>query len=191
MQVQVIEVSYLREKQPKDYEKVTPQVKFIANVGEDDDYKSVATELMLEAASAVHAGMGLSLPATIANKLGGKAEKEEKPKKTQTASKKESKPKEETRQVTETPEDRVNPEDDAPPKDEAASDDEMPDGMDHTQLHAFMLSLVTGKATSNKKKLAPETAKAVFAGYDVERVSDLDDDKIPEVWAKFNTLRRN
>lgn len=204
-EVHSVRVSYLREKQPRDFEKITPMVEFAAQLESGEDHQKVAASLMRDAAAVVHAGMGINLPKPISTKLGfgDSAPEPEAPKAT-------VKPKAEERQISETPEDRVNPEDEKEKDDgesvsetkeeevseeeaggeevneEEVSNDGCPDGLDHKGLHAYMVGLVQGKGL--KKKVDGAKVKEMLQSYDIARMGDLPVEKIPEVWGKLKAM---
>lgn len=69
MQVNTIRVSFLREKQPAQYEKAQPFVEFAAALDDDEDYLAAARQLMLDAATVVYAGIGYAVPDKVAAQL--------------------------------------------------------------------------------------------------------------------------
>lgn len=69
MQITNIRVSYLRERQPAQYEKQTPAIELAAVLDEGDDYSACARTLMLEAATIAYNAMGFDVPAKIPQKL--------------------------------------------------------------------------------------------------------------------------
>ena len=69
MQVTNVRVSFLREKQPAQYEKAAPAVEFVATLDQGDDHRSVARSLMIDATSVVYAGIGYDVPAKVAQAL--------------------------------------------------------------------------------------------------------------------------
>ena len=70
MQVTNVRVSFLREKQPAQYEKAQPFVEFAAVLDENDDHRVVARNLMANAAVIVYAGIGYDMPTKVAEALG-------------------------------------------------------------------------------------------------------------------------
>lgn len=86
MQVTNVRVSFLREKQPAQYEKAQPMVEFAAVLDENDDPMAAALDLMSTAATVVYAGIGYEVPEKVAKALsrqevptGGEVEVETKP----------------------------------------------------------------------------------------------------------------
>ena len=86
MQVTNVRVSFLREKQPAQYEKAQPMVEFAAVLDENDDPMAAALDLMSTAATVVYAGIGYEVPEKVAKALsrqevptGGKVEVETEP----------------------------------------------------------------------------------------------------------------
>ncbi len=74
MQVTNVRVSFLREKQPAQYEKAAPAVEFVATLDQGDDHVSTARALMTDAATIVYAGIGYDVPERVAAALAnGKA----------------------------------------------------------------------------------------------------------------------
>ncbi len=70
MHVHTIKISFLREKQPVQYEKSQPAVEFVATVEDhEDDHATLARKLMQDAAGIVYAGLGLEVPARVAAML--------------------------------------------------------------------------------------------------------------------------
>lgn len=69
MQVTNLRVSFLREKQPVQYEKAQPAVEFIAVLEDGEDHVAAARRLMMEAATVVYAGIGYSVPDKVAAAL--------------------------------------------------------------------------------------------------------------------------
>ena len=58
MQVTNVRVSFLREKQPAQFEKSRPEVEFAATLNQGDDHRLVARSLMIDATAVVYAGIG-------------------------------------------------------------------------------------------------------------------------------------
>ena len=71
MQVTNVRVSFLREKQPAQYEKAAPAVEFGATLDDGDDHRVAALSLMMDAASVVYAGIGYAVPDKVAAALKG------------------------------------------------------------------------------------------------------------------------
>lgn len=69
MQVTNIRVSFLREKQPVQYEKAVPAVEFTATLDDGEDHAIVARQLMTDATAVVYAGIGYAVPAKVAKAL--------------------------------------------------------------------------------------------------------------------------
>jgi len=69
MHVTNVRVSFLREKQPAQYEKAAPAVEFVATLDEGDDHEATARQLMIDATSIVYAGIGYDVPAKVAKAL--------------------------------------------------------------------------------------------------------------------------
>ncbi len=69
MQVTNVRVSFLREKQPAQYEKAQPMVEFAATLDQGDDHRLVARSLMIDATSVVYAGIGYAVPVKVAQAL--------------------------------------------------------------------------------------------------------------------------
>lgn len=69
MQVTNLRVSFLREKQPVQYEKAQPAVEFAAVLEDGEDHMGAARKLMLEAATVVYAGIGYAVPDKVAQAL--------------------------------------------------------------------------------------------------------------------------
>lgn len=69
MQVTSIRVSFLREKQPAQFEKAQPAVEFAAVLDEGEDHVSAARTLMTDATAIVYAGIGYKVPAKVAKAL--------------------------------------------------------------------------------------------------------------------------
>ena len=69
MQVTNVRVSFLREKQPAQYEKATPSVEFSAVLDAGDDHRLAARSLMIDATAIVYAGIGYAVPAKVAAAL--------------------------------------------------------------------------------------------------------------------------
>lgn len=69
MQVTNVRVSFLREKQPAQYEKAVPAVEFVANLDDGEDYVAVARALMTDATKLVYNGLGYDVPAKVAAAL--------------------------------------------------------------------------------------------------------------------------
>lgn len=69
MQVTNARVSFLREKQPAQYEKAAPAVEFTAILDQGDDHLAIARQLMTDAATIVYAGIGYALPDRVAQAL--------------------------------------------------------------------------------------------------------------------------
>ena len=65
MHVTNVRVSFLREKQPAQYEKAAPAVEFVATLDEGDDHQMVARSLMIDATSVVYAGIGYEVPVKV------------------------------------------------------------------------------------------------------------------------------
>ena len=77
MQVTNVRVSFLREKQPAQYEKAAPAVEFVAVLDEGDDHRLAARSLMIDATAVVYAGIGYAVPEKVAQALldGGTPDK--------------------------------------------------------------------------------------------------------------------
>lgn len=71
MQVTNVRVSFLREKQPVQFEKSRPEVEFNAALDDGEDHVAVARQLMTEAATIVYAGIGYAVPTKVAAALAG------------------------------------------------------------------------------------------------------------------------
>lgn len=71
MQVTTVKVSFLREKQPAQYEKSQPAVEFAATLDDGEDYREAARSLMVDATSVVYAGLGYVTPQKVAEALQG------------------------------------------------------------------------------------------------------------------------
>ncbi len=69
MQVTNVRVSFLREKQPAQYEKAAPAVEFVATLDQGDDHVATARALMTDAATIVYAGIGYDVPERVAAAL--------------------------------------------------------------------------------------------------------------------------
>lgn len=69
MQVTNLKVSFLREKQPVQYEKAQPAVEFTAILDDGEDHMLAAKKLMMEAATVVYAGIGYAVPEKVAAAL--------------------------------------------------------------------------------------------------------------------------
>jgi len=69
MHVTNVRVSFLREKQPAQYEKAAPAVEFSAVLDEGDDHRLAARSLMIDATAIVYAGIGYAVPAKVAAAL--------------------------------------------------------------------------------------------------------------------------
>ncbi len=69
MQVTNVRVSFLREKQPAQYEKAAPAVEFVATLDQGDDHRLIARSLMIDATSVVYAGLGYATPERVAQAL--------------------------------------------------------------------------------------------------------------------------
>lgn len=69
MQVTNIRVSFLREKQPVQYEKSQPAVEFTATLDDGEDHAIIARQLMVDATSVVYAGLGYAVPDRVAKAL--------------------------------------------------------------------------------------------------------------------------
>lgn len=70
MQVTNIRVSFMREKQPVQYEKAQPSVELSAVLEDHEtDYVAAARKLMLDAATVVYAGIGYDVPEKVATAL--------------------------------------------------------------------------------------------------------------------------
>jgi len=73
MQVTNVRVSFLREKQPVQFEKSRPEVEFSAVLDEGDNHVSTARQLMLDAAAIVYNGLGIEVPKRVAKALASGA----------------------------------------------------------------------------------------------------------------------
>ena len=71
MQVTNLTVSFLREKQPVQFEKSRPAVEFTAVLDDGEDHVAAARKLMTEAATIVYAGIGYDVPDRVAAALAG------------------------------------------------------------------------------------------------------------------------
>ena len=69
MYVTNVRVSFLREKQPAQYEKATPAVEFAAILEDHEDHRMVARALMIDATAVVYAGLGYGVPEKVADAL--------------------------------------------------------------------------------------------------------------------------
>ncbi len=69
MQVTNVRVSFLREKQPAQYEKAAPAVEFVAVLDAGEDHAAAARKLMIDATSVVYAGIGYDVPTKVATAL--------------------------------------------------------------------------------------------------------------------------
>jgi hypothetical protein len=69
MQVTNVRVSFLREKQPAQYEKAAPAVEFSAVLADGEDHGAAARALMISASTVVYNALGYNVPAKVAEKL--------------------------------------------------------------------------------------------------------------------------
>lgn len=69
MQVTNVRVSFLREKQPAQYEKAAPAVEFNAVLDDGEDHVVAALKLMTDATAVVYAGIGYDVPPKVAAAL--------------------------------------------------------------------------------------------------------------------------
>ena len=69
MHVTNVRVSFLREKQPAQYEKAAPSVEFVATLEPYDDHRLAARSLMIDATAVVYAGIGYAVPEKVAKAL--------------------------------------------------------------------------------------------------------------------------
>jgi hypothetical protein len=69
MQVTNVRVSFLREKQPAQFEKATPSVEFAATLDEGEDHEAAARQLMIDATRVVYNGIGYDVPARVVTAL--------------------------------------------------------------------------------------------------------------------------
>ena len=69
MEVTNIRVSFMREKQPVQYEKAQPMVELAGTLADGENHLTAARNLMLDAASIVYAGIGYSVPEKVADAL--------------------------------------------------------------------------------------------------------------------------
>lgn len=77
--VHSIKVAFTREKQPKDYEKSAPFVELSASVEDETDHIAIGKQLMADACGIVYSGLGMDVPASVADKLGEGASTQSKP----------------------------------------------------------------------------------------------------------------
>lgn len=66
MQTTNVRVSFLREKQPAQYEKAAPAVEFSAVLEEGEDHEAAARALMISASTVVYNALGYDVPARVA-----------------------------------------------------------------------------------------------------------------------------
>ncbi len=69
MEVTNIRVSFMREKQPVQYEKAQPMVELAGTLEDGENHLTAARNLMMDAATIVYAGIGYSVPAKVADAL--------------------------------------------------------------------------------------------------------------------------
>lgn len=69
MQVTNIKVSFMREKQPVQYEKAQPAVELTATLEDGENHLTATRNLMLDAAAVVYAGIGYPIPEKVADAL--------------------------------------------------------------------------------------------------------------------------
>ena len=69
MQVTNVRVSFLREKQPAQYEKSAPAVEFSAVLADGEDHGAAARALMISASTVVYNALGYDVPAKVAKAL--------------------------------------------------------------------------------------------------------------------------
>ena len=69
MQVTNVRVSFLREKQPAQYEKSAPAVEFSAVLADGEDHGAAARALMISASTVVYNALGYAVPAKVAKAL--------------------------------------------------------------------------------------------------------------------------
>ncbi len=69
MQVTNVRVSFLREKQPAQYEKSAPAVEFSAVLADGEDHEAAARALMISASTVVYNALGYDVPARVAKAL--------------------------------------------------------------------------------------------------------------------------
>ena len=195
MNVHTVRVSFLREKQPKDFEKSTPAIEFSAEVQDGEDHAAVGRQLMRDAVGIAYNALGLEVPAPVAKKLGtaAAAEPAARAKKAEPKSKAQAQTApqtESTRQISETPEDRRAPDDELPsddlpadtgipeePEPKAEPKAKAPAGLTTAaELQVAMTVLVT------ERKITVAAIKEILLSFGAGRTSDLPADKIPEVW---------
>lgn len=73
MEVTNIRVSFMREKQPVQYEKAAPMVELAGTISDGENHLTAARNLMLDAASIVYAGIGYAVPEKVAEALAAVA----------------------------------------------------------------------------------------------------------------------
>ncbi len=69
MQVTNVRVSFLREKQPAQYEKSAPAVEYSAVLSDGENHEVAARKLMISATKVVYNGLGFEVPAKVAAAL--------------------------------------------------------------------------------------------------------------------------
>ncbi len=69
MQVTNVRVSFLREKQPAQYEKSAPAVEFSAVLADGEDHGAAARALMISASTVVYNALGFDVPQKVRQKL--------------------------------------------------------------------------------------------------------------------------
>jgi hypothetical protein len=73
MQVTNVRVSFLREKQPAQYEKAAPAVEFSAVLEDGEDHRAATRALMISAAEVVYNAIGYDVPDRVQKALAGGA----------------------------------------------------------------------------------------------------------------------
>jgi len=184
MRVTNVRVSFLREKQPAQYEKAMPEVEFAAVLDGGEDHVDVAAQLMFDATSVVYAGIGYSVPSKVggalsavissdvemlSNQTGATVESEE-PKKRGRGRPKGSK----TKKVEETTEEAYTPEDPSvSTEDTVVSEEEVEETFTPRDLHTMIMGLVP-------KRLSVANAKQILAHFKVARAQDLTNEQALE-----------
>lgn len=217
MQVHTITVSFIRDKQPRKFEKSEPSIELTGALADEDDVTQVSHELMLSACTTVYAALGMEVPERILAKLGSddisvvtenptKAKPKAKPKK-KTAAKTDDVPDDTpapAKTVAEKKTDNVPDEkptparakkqvaakkkvDDVPDEESSTADDGDDVPDDDDEASAGDLQEFITHRVATKK-ISVADVKAVLAAHKAHRVFDVASDERVDVMAEIEKL---
>lgn len=192
MQVYEVEVTFMRKRQPKEYENAQSQVTLKASLEDGEDYENAMSELMSSAASHVYSQLGLNVAQGTQSATATKTD-------SGAASKSKPGPKKGTTKKQEAAEDVPDnggeeaPANDVPdetpaeaPKKTAPKKQAESSGGGDSVSHGDVQGLISKMV--KEKVCSVQDCKGILKEYGVDRTQDLPADKLSEVKDRIEAL---